>query len=60
MKKIVVLCFLLSGCASPKWLENRAVCTIDGKEAHVISKWALLSIGSKLADSDAKVMCSRS
>lgn len=62
MRYLAIACAcLLTGCStSPKWLENRAVCTVDGKEAHVISKWALFSIGSKLADSDAKAVCSRS
>jgi hypothetical protein len=58
MKALVIFAALmLAGCASPKWLENRAVCTMDKKEAHVISKWGLFSIGSKLADSDAKAVC---
>lgn len=49
---------LLAGCASaPKWLENRLSCTVDGKEAHVLSKWGPVSIGSKLADADARVVC---
>lgn len=48
---------LLAGCASPKWLENRLSCTVDGKEAHVVSKWGPVSIGSKLADADARVVC---
>jgi starvation-inducible outer membrane lipoprotein len=52
------LAAMLAGCSSsPKWLENRAVCTVDGKEAHTISKWGPIGIGSKLADSDAKVIC---
>jgi hypothetical protein len=49
---------LTAGCSStPKWLETRAVCTLDGKEAHVLSKWGPVSLGSKLADADAKAIC---
>jgi uncharacterized lipoprotein YajG len=61
MKLLVLIPLaMLAGCStSPKWLENRVACTADGKEAHVISKWALFSIGAKLADGDAKAVCSR-
>jgi hypothetical protein len=56
----IVVCVLLSGCASrPVWLENRAVCTVGGVEAHVISKWGPFSIGSPLAAADAEVMCKK-
>ena len=48
----------MTGCESmPKMLENRAVCTVDGKEAHTLSKWAVFSIGARLADADAAVIC---
>ena len=56
---ILLVAVLLSGCGSTKWLENRAACTVDGAEAHVISKWGPIGIGSKLADSDAAVICKR-
>jgi uncharacterized lipoprotein YajG len=57
---ILIPLVLLTGCStSPKWLENRVACTADGKEAHVLSKWGPVSIGARLADSDAKVVCSR-
>ena len=51
---------LLAGCSSaPKWLENRIACTVDGAEAHVVSKWGPVSVGSKIADADAKVVCAK-
>ena len=60
MKLLVLIPIaLLAGCStSPTWLENRVACTVDGSEAHVLSKWALFSIGAKLADGDAKAVCS--
>lgn len=55
---VLILSIALSGCSTiERKFENRAVCTMDGKEAHVISKWGVFSIGSKLADADAKVIC---
>lgn len=55
----VCAALILSGCASsPKWLENRIALTADGKEAHVLSVWGPISIGSKIADSDAKAIIS--
>lgn len=60
MKRLIIFAaLLLSGCGSVKWLENRAACTVDGAEAHVISKWGPVGIGSRLADSDAAVICKR-
>jgi len=56
--KYALLALLLAGCSSsPKWLENRVACTVDGKEAHVVSKWGPISIGSEVATADAKVIC---
>lgn len=60
MKRTIILAaLLLTGCASPKWLETRAVCTVDGQEAHALSKWGPIGIGSRLADADAAVICKR-
>jgi hypothetical protein len=57
---IIFAALLLAGCStSPKWLETRVVCTVDNAEAHALSKWALFSIGSKLATADAAVICKR-
>ncbi len=47
----------MAGCGNMRWLENRAVCTLDGKEAHTVSKWGPLGIASRLADADAAVIC---
>ena len=38
----------LTGCASPKWLENRAACAIGADRAYVISMWGPLGIASPL------------
>lgn len=58
---ILIAAGLLAGCStSPKWLENRVACTVDGTEAHVLSRWGPVSIGARLADSDAAAVCSRS
>lgn len=55
---LLIACAFLAGCASrPSWLENRVVCTLDRKEAHVLSKWGPVSIGAVLADADAAEAC---
>lgn len=60
-RSLIILTCLLAGCStSPKWLENRVACTVDGTEAHVLSKWGPVSIGARLAESDAAAVCSRS
>jgi hypothetical protein len=56
---LFTLCALLAGCSSPRWLENRVACTVDGSEAHVISKWGPVGVGAKIADDDARVLCKR-
>lgn len=48
---------MLSGCAGSKFLENRALCTLDKAEMHVISKWGVIGISSEIAKSDAAVVC---
>lgn len=54
----VMLGLLLAGCGStPKLLENRAACTLDGTELHVLSKWGPISIGTQLAPADAAAVC---
>ena len=61
MKTTILLALvLLSGCSTaPKWLENRAACTVDHTEAFVVSKWGPVGISSSLAASDAAVLCGK-
>ena len=54
---IIIAALLLSGCGT--MLENRVACTVDGKEAHFISKWGPTGIATKIADGDAKALCKR-
>ena len=55
---ILLLAVIVSGCATrPEWLGNRAVCTVAGDQAHVISLWGFVGISSPLDDADRKVMC---
>lgn len=57
---VLWLAAMLAGCGSqPKLFENRASCTLDGKELHVLSKWGRFSIGTQVADADAVVACAR-
>jgi hypothetical protein len=57
MKLALVLCLLLAGCASPKFLENRVACTASGEEAHIVSLWGAFGISARLAAADAAVVC---
>jgi len=61
MKTVIILAAaaLLAGCSSSRWLENRVVCTVDGREAHAISKWGPVGIAARVADADARVLCRR-
>jgi hypothetical protein len=56
---LFICCTMVAGCGSPRWLENRVACTVDGAEAHVISKWGPLGVGAKIAPDDARVLCKR-
>jgi hypothetical protein len=56
---VLALAVVLTGCGSVKMLENRAVCTVDGKEAHTVSKYGPLGIAARIADADAAVICKR-
>lgn len=56
---MLLAALLLAGCGSPRWLENRVACTVDGSEAHVISKWGPLGVGAKISADDARVLCKR-
>lgn len=54
----LVAALMLAGCGmSPKVLENRVVCTIDRSEAHVLSKWGPVSVGTQVSQADAAVVC---
>jgi hypothetical protein len=58
MKTMIVLAaMLLTGCSNTRWLENRVACTVDGKEAHVVSKWGPVGIAAQVAQADAQVLC---
>lgn len=60
MRALALLVVLvgLAGCGmSPKVLENRVVCTIDRSEAHVLSKWGPVSVGTQVSQADAAVVC---
>lgn len=55
---VLLAAALLTGCGmSPKVLENRVVCTIDRSEAHVLSKWGPVSVGTQVSQADAAVVC---
>jgi len=55
---LLVVLLGLTGCGtSPKLLENRVVCTIDRSEAHVLSKWGPVSVGTQVSQADAAVVC---
>jgi hypothetical protein len=54
MLAVLLVLVGLSGCASSaKWLENRVAVTADGEQAHFLSVWGPISIGSRIADADA-------
>jgi hypothetical protein len=56
----LLLGLLLAGCSTrPKLMENRAACTLDGTELHVLSKWGPFSIGTRVADADAATVCKK-
>ena len=47
---------LLAGC-NGTLLENRAVCTLDGSGAWVVSRYGPVGLASQLAGADARVIC---
>ena len=62
MNRLLIFCaaLALAGCSSSaRLLEKRVLCTVDGSEAHVISKWGPVGIGAKIAAGDARVLCKR-
>lgn len=54
---LLVTLGLLSGCSSLEMLENRVSCSADGKYAFVNSMYGPVGVTSKVAASDAKVIC---
>jgi len=57
---LIALAALLAGCGTLKGaFENRVVCTVDGSELHALSKWGPVSLGYKIADTGARVVCAR-
>jgi hypothetical protein len=61
MKSLAVLLTVafLSACADYSMFENRAVCTLDGRGAMVVSRWSALGIASNLTSGDASYICER-
>ncbi len=62
MRSIITLALaaLLAGCGTrPTWLDNRAACTLDGEQLHVLSVWGPFSIGTEIRREDAEVACRR-
>ena len=60
MKTAITLALALSvaGCAnSPKFLENRLACTVDGSELYAVSKWGPFGLGTQIAQADAAKVC---
>ena len=57
MKRLLILCALLSGCADMKYLENRLACSANKDTAYVVSWWAIAGIATKLASTDSAVVC---
>lgn len=52
-----MLCLTLQGCASTDFFANRVSCTVSGGTAFVNSMYGPLGITSKIAASDATVIC---
>lgn len=58
---LIAVVFLLSGCSSLKGtFENRAACTVDGKQMLVASMYGPIGIASKISPDDAAVVCTKS
>ncbi len=51
------LALSLAGCADTRFLENRIVCTVDKQHAHAVSVWGPFGISSRIAASDAAIVC---
>ncbi len=59
MKHIAFAAVLLAlaGCGTATTFENRAVCTLDGTSAFVVSRYGPLGISSELAKADVAALC---
>lgn len=57
MRFLFFLPFLVACSSTPKWLENRAACSLDRAEAYVVSKWGPVGIATRLADADVPFAC---
>lgn len=57
---LILAASLLAGCSTTELLANRITCTVDGKQAHVVSLYGPLGIASKIDPDDAAVVCKRS
>ena len=55
---VVAVALAMAGCSTsrPSWLENRVAVTVDGSQAHVLSMWGPISVGSRIADADARAI----
>lgn len=55
-----LLALALAGCVSNPLkgtLENRLVCSLDGREGYFVSKYAWIGISAEVAAADAAGMC---
>lgn len=56
---ILAACLLLASCSTTELLANRITCTVDGKQAHVVSLYGPLGVASKVDAADAAVVCAK-
>jgi len=55
---IALVSVALTGCGSMKGqFENRASCTLDGKQMLVASMYGPIGVASKISAADAAVVC---
>lgn len=55
---LLPLALLLGGCETvAQKFENRALCTVDHEEMHVVSKWWRFGISAQIAQADARAIC---
>ena len=56
---LLLLALPLAGCSTLEAFDNRISCSMDGRQAYVNSMYGPLGVSSKVAASDAKVICAR-